>query len=51
MSIPVRTQTLPPFKKLRNMPKEEMYVPGHRTCAGCGLPIAYRYIPSGIYVD
>jgi len=27
-----------------DLPEEEFVLPGTRTCAGCGLPIAYRYI-------
>jgi pyruvate ferredoxin oxidoreductase beta subunit len=27
-----------------NLPEQEYILPGTRTCAGCGLPIAYRYI-------
>jgi pyruvate/2-oxoacid:ferredoxin oxidoreductase beta subunit len=44
MANPVKTQTLPMIKKLRNMPKEEQYVPGHRTCAGCGPALQYRLV-------
>jgi pyruvate/2-oxoacid:ferredoxin oxidoreductase beta subunit len=29
---------------LMNLPDREYILPGTRTCAGCGLPIAYRYI-------
>jgi len=27
-----------------DLPEQEFIMPGTRTCAGCGLPIAYRYI-------
>lgn len=27
-----------------DLPEQEYIMPGTRTCAGCGLPIAYRYI-------
>ena len=27
-----------------DLPEQEYLMPGTRTCAGCGLPIAYRYI-------
>jgi pyruvate ferredoxin oxidoreductase beta subunit len=27
-----------------DLPENEFILPGNRTCAGCGLPIAYRYI-------
>ncbi len=40
----VKTQTLPMLKKLRNIPREEQYVPGHRTCAGCGPALQYRLV-------
>ena len=36
MAAVLKYQTLPPVKLIRNVPKEEYYVPGHRTCAGCG---------------
>ncbi len=29
---------------IMDLPEEEYILPGTRTCAGCGLPIAYRYI-------
>ncbi len=29
---------------IMDLPEEEFIMPGTRTCAGCGLPIAYRYI-------
>jgi pyruvate/2-oxoacid:ferredoxin oxidoreductase beta subunit len=29
---------------ITNLPEQEYIMPGTRTCAGCGLPIAYRYI-------
>lgn len=29
---------------LLNLPEREYLLPGNRTCAGCGLSIAYRYI-------
>ncbi len=29
---------------LMELPEQEFILPGTRTCAGCGLPIAYRYI-------
>jgi len=27
-----------------DLPEQEFIMPGTRTCAGCGLPVAYRYI-------
>jgi pyruvate/2-oxoacid:ferredoxin oxidoreductase beta subunit len=40
----VRTQNLPQIKLIRNVPKEEYYVPGHRTCAGCGPALQYKLV-------
>jgi pyruvate ferredoxin oxidoreductase beta subunit/oxalate oxidoreductase subunit beta len=37
-------QKLEPIKTLRTMPKEEYYVPGHRTCAGCGPALNYKLV-------
>jgi pyruvate ferredoxin oxidoreductase beta subunit/oxalate oxidoreductase subunit beta len=31
-------------KNLREVPREEYYVPGHRTCAGCGPALTYRLV-------
>ncbi|MBI2319115.1 MAG: pyruvate ferredoxin oxidoreductase, partial [Betaproteobacteria bacterium] len=44
MAVAVRTQNLPPIKLIRNVPKEEYYVPGHRTCAGCGPALQYKLV-------
>jgi len=44
MTVAVKTQTLPPIKLIRNVPKEEYYVPGHRTCAGCGPALQYKLV-------
>ncbi|NLG95442.1 MAG: pyruvate ferredoxin oxidoreductase, partial [Acetomicrobium flavidum] len=43
------------IKTLRDMPQEEYYVPGHRTCAGCGPALVYRLVakaagPNTIFV-
>ncbi|MEM1598422.1 MAG: pyruvate synthase subunit PorB [Pyrobaculum sp.] len=32
------------FKTLRDLPREELFAPGHRMCAGCGAAIAMRWI-------
>ncbi len=32
------------IKSLRKAPREECYVPGHRTCAGCGPALTYRQV-------
>ena len=55
MTAAVRTQNLPPIKLIRNVPKEEYYVPGHRTCAGCGPALQYKLVakaagPNTIFV-
>ena len=44
MAVAVKTQNLPPIKLIRNVPKEEYYVPGHRTCAGCGPALQYKLV-------
>jgi pyruvate ferredoxin oxidoreductase beta subunit/oxalate oxidoreductase subunit beta len=55
MAVAVKTQNLPPIKLIRNVPKEEYYVPGHRTCAGCGPALQYKLVakaagPNTIFV-
>lgn len=32
------------IKSIKKAPKEEYYVPGHRTCAGCGPALQYRLV-------
>ncbi|NLY55638.1 MAG: pyruvate ferredoxin oxidoreductase [Firmicutes bacterium] len=32
------------IKNIRQAPREEYYVPGHRTCAGCGPALTYRLV-------
>ncbi len=32
------------FKTLRDLPREELFAPGHRMCAGCGAAIAMRWV-------
>ena len=44
MAVAVKTQNLPPVKLMRNVPNEEYYVPGHRTCAGCGPALQYKLV-------
>ena len=36
------------FKTLRDLPREELFAPGHRMCAGCGAAIAMRWITKAI---
>jgi pyruvate ferredoxin oxidoreductase beta subunit/oxalate oxidoreductase subunit beta len=42
--VNLRTVELDPIPSLTKAPLEEQYVPGHRTCAGCGPALAYRLI-------
>ena len=44
MVAAIKTQNLPPIKLLRNVPKEDYYLPGHRTCAGCGPALQYKLV-------
>lgn len=39
-----KTVTLEPIPSYLKAPMEEQYVPGHRSCAGCGPAIAYRLV-------
>lgn len=32
------------IKNIKDAPEEEYYLPGHRTCAGCGPALAYRLV-------
>ena len=55
MTVPIKTQNLPLLKKLPQLPREEYYVPGHRTCAGCGPALQYKLVakaagPNTIFV-
>lgn len=40
----LRTVKLEPIPSLAKAPLEEQYVPGHRSCAGCGPALAYKLI-------
>ncbi len=41
----VKTQTLPLLKKMPQVAKEkDQYIPGHRTCAGCGPALQYKLV-------
>lgn len=44
MAIAVKTQKLEPIRSVRKVPKEEYYVPGHRTCQGCGPALCYKLV-------
>jgi pyruvate ferredoxin oxidoreductase beta subunit/oxalate oxidoreductase subunit beta len=33
-----------PVRSTRDAPADEYYVPGHRTCAGCGPALVYRLV-------
>jgi pyruvate ferredoxin oxidoreductase beta subunit/oxalate oxidoreductase subunit beta len=35
---------LEPIKSIKNAPRDEYYVPGHRTCAGCGPALNYKLV-------
>ena len=48
MAVAVKTQNLPGMKKIRDIPKEEYYLPGHRTCAGCGPAINIQHVLGGL---
>jgi len=37
-------QLLEEIKGIKNVPKEDLYVPGHRTCAGCGPALVYKLV-------
>jgi pyruvate ferredoxin oxidoreductase beta subunit/oxalate oxidoreductase subunit beta len=55
MATAVQTQSLPPIRRLLDLPREEYYVPGHRTCAGCGPALQYKLVakaagPNTIFV-
>mgnify|MGYP000015042861 FL=1 len=36
------------FRTLKDLPREELFAPGHRMCAGCGAAIAMRWITKTI---
>jgi len=40
----VKTQNLKKFRTLEKCPPEEYYLPGHRTCQGCGPALCYRLV-------
>jgi len=40
----VKTQKLKKFRTIEKAPAYEGYVPGHRTCQGCGPALCYRLI-------
>ena len=43
-SFDYKFQKFEPIKSFRAPPVEEMYVPGHRTCSGCGPALNYRLV-------
>ncbi len=43
-AVDYKKQILEPIKSLRGAPRDEMYVPGHRTCSGCGPALNYRLV-------
>jgi pyruvate ferredoxin oxidoreductase beta subunit/oxalate oxidoreductase subunit beta len=40
----IPTQQLEMVKNLRGIDQKEYYVPGHRTCAGCGPALCYKLV-------
>jgi len=44
VSVDYKYQELPLIKNLADAPDKECYVPGHRTCAGCGPALSYRLV-------
>ncbi len=44
MATKVETQELELIKNMRQIPQEEYYLPGHRTCAGCGPALCYKLV-------
>ena len=44
MATKVETQEMEIIKNMRQIPQEEGYVPGHRTCAGCGPALCYKLV-------
>lgn len=44
MNVDYKFQKLEPAKSFKAINKPEMYVPGHRTCAGCGPALNYRLV-------
>ena len=46
-----KLQKLEPLKSFKRAPELEMYVPGHRTCAGCGPALNYRLVAKAAEKD
>jgi pyruvate ferredoxin oxidoreductase beta subunit/oxalate oxidoreductase subunit beta len=44
MAKKVKTQKFKRFRTIEKAPKEEYYLPGHRTCQGCGPALCYRLV-------
>jgi len=44
MSQKVEKIKLDPIKNIKKAPLDEYYVPGHRTCAGCGPAVNYKLV-------
>jgi pyruvate/2-oxoacid:ferredoxin oxidoreductase beta subunit len=43
-TIAIEKQTLEPVRSIKQVPTDEYYVKGHRTCAGCGPALCYRLV-------
>jgi pyruvate/2-oxoacid:ferredoxin oxidoreductase beta subunit len=44
MKVDYKFQKLEPAKSFKTINRAEQYVPGHRTCAGCGPALNYRLV-------
>ena len=44
MKVDYKFQKLEPAKSFKAINRAEQYVPGHRTCAGCGPALNYRLV-------
>ena len=47
----IPTQQLEMVKNLRGIDQKEYYVPGHRTCAGCGPALCYKLVAKATGAD
>jgi len=37
-----------PIKTLKDIPRKELFAPGHRLCAGCGIPQVVRFVMKAV---
>jgi pyruvate/2-oxoacid:ferredoxin oxidoreductase beta subunit len=47
----IPTQQLEMVKNMRGIDQKEYYVPGHRTCAGCGPALCYKLVAKAAGAD